>query len=156
MSSCRYALYIFYFHNICVPCWQEILAAIDFCRSIFRRLSDDDAVSCREQISHRPLNLSTASDLYGNLRDEKDVGFFLRLGTYYYSSCFVHCRSYSLLVASVVYGVITDRVLKAKRSGHTRTVRNKARFVTDPPFSRTCSSCVLPQVAVVDLFHLKN
>lgn len=125
----------------------DILAAIDFCGSIFRRLSDDDAVSRREQISHRPFNLSPGSDLYGILRDKKNVGFFLRLETYY-TSCFVHYHS-SLLVASVVYGIITDRVLKEKRLGHTHTVRNKTLFVTDPPFSRTCSSCVLPQVAVV-------
>ena len=87
---------------------------------------------------------------------KKNVGFFLRLGTYCYSSCFVHCHSCSLLVASVVYGIITDRVLKEKRLGHTHAVRNKAQFVTDPPFSRTSSSCVLTQVAVVGLFHLKD
>ena len=154
MSSCRYALYIFYFtvfvHFTDKTFWLRLTSVARYFigyKTMMRSLAES-----KSRIGHSTCPRLQISMAICGIK--KNISFFLRLGTY--SSCFVHCHSWSLLVASVVYGIITDRVLKEERLGHTHAVRNKARFVTDPSFSWTSSSCVLPQVAVVGLFHLKD
>jgi hypothetical protein len=99
--------------------------------------------------------MSPASDLYGNLRDKKKSRFLPSPRDLFF---LMFCSQPWLFVAGCLRCVWDYNRPGAEREtlrAYTYSTY-RARFITDPPFSRTSSSCVLPQVAVVGLFHLKD